>query len=103
MERPTIIIGGKKHVVQNLTGRSWRLLGEFVDSAPEYSDADFLEKHAAFIAQFYDGVNVDDVLDMPMEEILPASAAIRKFIMESLTARLEKIEKNSEEGKVQSS
>ena len=78
-------------------------MGEFVDSAPEYSDADFLEKHAAFIAQFYDSVSVDDVLDMPMEEILPASAAIRKFIMESLTARLEKIEKNSEEGKVQSS
>jgi len=103
MKRPTIIIGRKEHSIQNLTGRSWRLLGEFIDSAPEYSDPDFLEKHAAFIAQFYDGVSVDDVLDMPMEEILPASAEIRKFILESLTAKLEKIEKNSEEGKAQSS
>ena len=103
MKRPTVIIGRKEYSIQNLTGRSWRLLGEFIDSAPEYSDADFLEKHAAFIAQFYDGVSVDDVLDMPMEEILPASAEIRKFIMESLTAKLEKIEKNSEDGKAQSS
>ena len=103
MKRPTIIIGRKEHSIKNLTGRSWRLLGEFIDSAPEYSDPDFLEKHAAFIAQFYDGVSVDDVLDMPLEEILPASAEIRKFIMESLTAKLEKIEKNSEEDKAQSS
>ena len=99
MTKPTITINGKKHELTKITGRSWRILSEFIDNAPEYTDADFIEKHAEFVAKFYDDVIVDDVLDLPIEEILPASAAIRKYVMESLTAKLEKIEKNSEADK----
>ncbi|MBQ3451801.1 MAG: hypothetical protein IJG32_06025, partial [Selenomonadaceae bacterium] len=77
------------------------LLGEFLEAAPDYAEADFLEKHAAFITQFYDGVTAEEVLDLPLEEILPASAAIRKYIMKCLTAKLEKIEKNAETDKAQ--
>lgn len=96
MTKPTITtLDGKKHELKKITGRSWRVLSEFIDTAPEYVDADFIEKHADFIAQFYDGVTADNVLDLPIEEILPASAAARKFVMELLTAKLEKIEKNS--------
>lgn len=101
MDKPIIKINGKKYEMQKLTGRSWRLLGEFVDSAPDYVDPDFLEKHAEFIAKFYDGVTAEDILDLSLEEILPASAAVRKYIMESLTAKLEQIEKNSVEDKAQ--
>ena len=101
MEKPTITIDGKKHEMLKLTGRSWRLLGEFVETAPDYADADFIEKHAAFIAQFYPGVTAEDILDLPLENILPASAAIRKYIMDCLTVKLEKIEKNVETDKAQ--
>lgn len=95
MTRPTITtLDGKKHEMHRITGRHWRILSEFIDNAPEFVDVDFLEKHAAFIAEFYDGVTVDDVLDLPIEEILPASAATRNFIMTQLTAKFEKIEKN---------
>lgn len=95
MTRPIITtLDGKTHELARITGRHWRILSEFIDNAPEYVDADFIEKHAAFIAAFYDDVTVDDVLDLPIEEILPASAAIRKFVMTQLTAKLEKIEKN---------
>lgn len=104
MTKPTVTtLDGKKHEMPRITGRHWRVLSEFIDAAPEYVDADFIEKHAAFIAAFfYDGVTVDDVLDLPIEEILPTSAAIRKFVMAQLTAKLEKIEKNSEADKAPS-
>ena len=95
MTKPTVTtLDGKTHELARITGRHWRILSEFIDNAPEYVDADFIEKHAAFIAAFYDDVTVDDVLDLPIEEVLPASAAIRKFVMAQLTAKLEKIEKN---------
>lgn len=100
MKRPTITIKGEEHEICAITGRQWRILSEFIDSAPEYSDADFIEQHAEFIAKFY-GVAAADVIDLPLEEILPISAAIRKYIVERLTAKLEKIEKNSEEDKAQ--
>lgn len=101
MERPTITIEGKKYEMAKLTGRSWRVLAESSEAAPNYADADFIEQHAAFIAKFFDGVTVEDILEMPLEEILPTSAAIKKYVMEMLTAKFERLEKNSEAEKAQ--
>ena len=101
MERPTITIDGEKYEIKKLVGRSWRILGEFADSKPDYTDTDFIEKHAAFIANFYN-VTAEDILDkMPLEEILPASMAVQKYIMKTLTEKIEEIEKNSDGDKVQ--
>ena len=101
MERPTITIEGKTYEMLPLIGRSWRILGEFADNAPNYTDADFIEKHAAFIANFFH-VTADEILDkMGLEEILPASIAIRNYITKSLTAKFEQVEKNSEAVKEQ--
>lgn len=97
MERPTITIGEKTREIKNLTGRDWRILSEFIESNPEYTNADYIEKHAAFVAQFY-GVTADDILNLPLGEILPASTAIRNYIMKTLTAKFEQIEKNAEKG-----
>lgn len=101
MKRITITINGTEHEIKKLTGKDWRTLGEFVDSNPVFADADFIEKHAAFIAKFFDGVTVDDVLEMPLEEIVPTTMAIRKLIGETIAAKMEKIEKNFEEDKAQ--
>ena len=97
MERPTITIEGKKYEIKKLTGRDWRVFSEFNDKIPQYTDADFIEKHAAFIAEFYNGVTADNVLDnMPLPEIVPASMAIRNYILQSLTAKFKEVEKNVE-------
>lgn len=97
MERPTITIEGKKYEMKRLTGRDWRIFSEFSEKAPAYTDADFIEKHAAFIAEFYD-VTADDILDkVPLEEIVPASVAIRNHVMQSLTAKFKEVEKNAVE------
>ncbi len=95
MERPTIIIEGVKYEMKKLVGRSWRTLGEFTENPPTYTDADFIEKHAAFIAKFYD-VAAEEILEkMPLEEILPASIAIRTYVMNTLTEKIAVIEKNA--------
>ena len=101
MATPTITINGVEKKMRSLTGRDWRILGEFMTAPPAYGDVDFLEKHSAFVAAFYDGVTADDVLNMPIEEIMPASFEVRNYIMRRLSAKLEKIEKNSEAGKAQ--
>lgn len=101
MGRPTITIKGVEKEMRTLTGRDWRTLGEFIDTAPDYADVDFLEKHAGFISKFYDGVTAEDILNLPIEEIIPASLAVRSYIATSLSAKLEKIEKNSETDKAQ--
>lgn len=101
MKKLTITINGTEHEVKRLTGKDWRTLGEFVDSNPILTDADFIEKHAAFVAKFFEGVTVEDVLEMPLEEIIPTAIAIRKLIGETIAAKMEQVEKNSETGKAQ--
>lgn len=102
MDRPIITtIDGKEHEMRELKGRDWRLLGEFKDTAPTVVETDSLEKHAAFIAEFYDGVTVEDILDLPLEDIMPVSMAVQNYIVSRLGLKLQKIEKNSETGKAQ--
>ena len=102
MDKLTITtLDGKEHEIKKLTGRAWRVLSEFTETAPQITDADFLERHAAFIAQFYSDVTAEDILDLPIEEIFPASLAVRNYINNQIGAKLAKIEKNSEADKAQ--
>ena len=101
MERPTITIAGEKKEMRTLTGRDWRIFAEQSEKGAALSDADFLEKQAEFISGFYEGVTAEEVLNMPLEEILPASTAIKNYIMRTLTVRFEQIEKNSGADKAQ--
>ena len=94
MERPTITIDGKKYEIKKLTGRDWRVFSEFNENPPEYPNADFLERNAAFIAEFYDGMPPEVILDkMPLEYILPASSAIRNYVTKLLVSKFERLEK----------
>ena len=95
MERPTIKIEDKIYAIKELKGKDWRILGEFGENQPQYTDADFIEQHADFIAKFYD-VTKEEILDkMPLEEILPASFAIRNYLLNTLTEKIAAIEKNA--------
>ena len=103
MEKPTIKIEDKICAIKELKGKDWRILGEFAELAPSYVEADFIEKHAAFVAKFYD-VTAEEILDkMPLEEILPASFATRNYLLNTLTEKIAVIEKNAEVDKAEQS
>lgn len=102
MERPIIkTLDGKEHEMRALKGRDWRTLGEFKENASTFLETDSLEKHAAFIAEFYDGVTLEEILDLPLEEIMPLSMAVQNYIISRLGLKLKKIEKNSETDRAQ--
>lgn len=101
MERPTITIEGKTYEMKKLVGGDWRVLGEFRNSEPTALNADFIEKHAKLISNFF-GVSPEEILDkMPLEEILPTTRGIQNYMIEKLSAKLEVIEKNSDKGKAE--
>ena len=100
MERPRITtIDGTDHEMRHLDGRAYRVASEFDNNLPNYLEPDFIEKHAALIAEFFDGVSVDDVLDMPLEDILPASTAVRSFVFNFTWEKTKAISKNAPEDK----
>lgn len=96
MERPKITtIDGTDHEMCHLDGRAYRIVSEFDNNLPNYLAADFIERHAALIAEFFDGVSVDDILDMPLEDILPASMAVRSFVFNFTWEKTKAISKNA--------
>lgn len=101
MERPTITINGVEHKMAELTGRTYRIASEFDNNQPQITDIDFIERHADVISKFYDGVTKEDVLDMPLEEILPASVVARRAVYAFTWLKTAEISKNSDEDKEQ--
>ena len=102
MEKPTITIDGKKHEMIDLTGRAYRITAEFDNNQPQITDADFIERHAALVAEFFSGITKDDILDyLPLEEILPASIAVRKAVYSFTWLKTQEISKNFDEDKEQ--
>ena len=101
MDNPTITIDGKKHEMIALTGRAYRLVSEFDNNQPQITDADFIERHAALVAEFFSGVTKDDILDLPLEGILPASIAVRRAVYSFTWLKTQEISKNFDEGKEQ--
>ena len=100
MERPTITtIDGKNHKMRHLDGRAYRIVSEFDNDLPNYIEPNFIERHAALIAEFFDDVTVDDILDMPLEDILPASMAVRSFVFNFAWEKTRAISKNVPEDK----
>ena len=101
MEKPRIVtIDGVEHEMKPLTGRSYRVVAEFDNNLPEFGDVDFIERHAAVIAELY-GVAVEDVLDMPLEEIVPAAREARMVAYAFTWLKTGEISKNSQEDKEQ--
>lgn len=101
MEKPRIkTADGVEHEMQPLTGRSYRVAAEFDKNLPEFGSEDFIERHAAVIAELF-GVSVDDALDMPLEDIIPAARDARKFAYAFTWLKTGEISKNSQEDKEQ--
>lgn len=99
MNKPTITINGKTIEMRSLKGRDWRVFGEFLNTDNRLQTPEYIEKYADFIANFFDGVTADDVLNLELYEILPVYIDIRKYFLSTISARIEQIEKNSDEVK----
>ena len=93
-------IDGAEHALKKFDGRIYRKVAEFDNNQPQISDADFIERHAEIVAELF-GVTTDDVLDMPLEEILPASLAGRTAVFKLTWLKTELIGKNVAEDKEQ--
>ena len=98
MEKPTITIDGNIIPIKTLTGADWRILGEFLNEDIKPSQADYIEKHATFIAHFFDGVTSADILKMPLEDIMPLVGDIQKYFTATISGKLDEISKNAEPG-----
>lgn len=102
MDKIIVEIEGKQHEIKKLTGKDWRVLGEFLEKKHSFKDVTFIEDQAKFIANFFDGVTSDDVLNLPLEEIFPLAISIRDFVMTTVSAKLNTIEKNVVKGEEES-
>ena len=99
--RPTITtIDGRKHELKKLTGRTYRVVAEFDANMPQITDVDFIERHAALAAELY-GVTQDEILDMPLEDILPATTEARRLTYSFTWLKVSEIAKNSDTDKAQ--
>lgn len=96
MIKPTITINGNVISMRTLTGRDWRILGEFMNEDIKPKQSDYIEKHAAFIANFFEGVTADDVLNLPLSDIFPLYSDIQQYFTASISEKLEIISKNVE-------
>lgn len=102
MSKPIIkTVDGKEHEMIELTGRAYRMAIEFDKNQPQFSDEEFIERHASLVAEFYKGVTKEDVLDMPLEEIIPASIAARRAVYSFTWLKVQEISKNLDEDKEQ--
>ena len=99
MDRPTITIGDKTFEMKTIDGRAFRLVSEYKESDFKFSNSAMVEEAAEFIAKFFDGVTADDVLYLPLEEIMPLAFRIERFVINLVSGKSEKIAKNADEGK----
>ena len=98
MNKPTITINGETKEIKQVKGKDWRIMGEFLDKKLSFNYNHFMDEQAKFIANFFDDVTADDVLDLPLEEIFPTAIAIRDFMINKISEKLNVIEKNAVTG-----
>ena len=95
MQRPIIIIDGKRYELPQLKGSAWRKLVA-ADKEQDIFAEDFIEKRCQFLADIFGGDLTADILldNMPLEDIVQAYRDVAAYIIGRITARYEDIEKN---------
>ena len=101
MEKMTITtLDGKEHEMRKIDGRAWRITAEYIEGDFKFTNPALLEEAAAYIAEFFD-VTSEEILNLPMEKIMPTAFKVRDMVFSSIMPKLEAIEKNLEADKAQ--
>ena len=91
MKKPTIKINGKTYEMKEPKARAWRLITEFEENKKEISNAEYIDKHAEIIAQFFD-LSVDEILDgMDISDVIKTFYDCYKYISTLLYSKMEKL------------
>lgn len=101
MDKPKILINGTEHEIKEVKGKDWRILGEFFEKNISFTDKNFMEEQADFIANFFDDVTANEILELPIEEIFPMAIEIRNYMTNKIGEKLNAIEKNVETGETE--
>ena len=102
MEKMTITtLDGKEHKMRKINGRAWRITAEYIEGNLKFDNPALVEEAASYVAEFFDDVTSEEILDLPMEEIMPTAFKIRDMVFKAIMPKLEAIEKNSEADKAQ--
>ncbi|MBR3746928.1 MAG: hypothetical protein IKN27_08220 [Selenomonadaceae bacterium] len=99
MKRPTITIDGKTHEMNSICGREYRIVSEYRQNSFSFDNTALIEEAASFIANFFDSVTAEQILDLPLEEIMPLAFKIQNCILQLAAGKAEEISKNSDEDK----
>jgi hypothetical protein len=94
---PTITINEKEYKAQKPKARIWENFCKFDEAKKNLPAEEFLSAHAELIAQVFDGITKDDILDeLYLDDILFIYSEIFVWITSLLTAKLAEIPKNVE-------
>ena len=85
--------------MKQIDGRAFRLVSEYREKDFKLSNPAMVEEAAAFIANFFDGVTAENILDLPLEEIMPLAFRIQNVVIGLVSGKSEEIAKNADEGK----
>ena len=100
MDKPKIELNGKEYEMKEPKGKAWRTFSELHEKRAEIPNVEFLERHAEVIAQNFDGLTTDDILEqMDISKIIPTFYECYRYIGSILYGVSEKLESIEGDGK----
>lgn len=97
MKLPSIEINGKVYGMKKPTARFWGTWVRFNDENKTIADANFVDKHCEILAEMFEGVSKDDLLDnLLLEDVMKVYNECSGCLIKLLTGKFEEVEKNSE-------
>ena len=72
MNKPKIELNGKTYDMKEPKGKAWRTFAELYENQKDIPNIEFIERHAEVIAQNFDGLTADEILEhMNLSKIIP--------------------------------
>ena len=102
MDKPKIELNGKTYEMIEPKARAWRLVSELDENKKDIPNVEFIERHAAIIAAFFN-VSVEEVLDyMDLADVMKTFYDCYRYMNSALYSKLKKLDSTlgGEEAKV---
>ena len=96
MKLPQIEINGVTYTMKKPKAKTWRTFAKFDAERTKGNTADYVDKVCEFLAEIFDGVTKDDLLDNLYFEEVQKNFECSDCFWSLLTGKFEELEKNSE-------